>query len=211
MAQEVGVEASSDEQWRLGFGARVGGYGFREATAEGETTWEDCRMNGVGVFTTLDVTPSFFGEVSLDLYHAHAEVVNDGMDRLSMHALGSLGVRMFPDFYVTPYVQLGGGVEWTTVDMVDDELSTRGWYPVGFMGIGAEVNVTDHLKLGANIRAFIMKHPEHDHAEDPTSADSAHVHAHTHTSLGGGDSSSTGVPMSFEAAGQAQFFLRYAL
>ncbi|MBH22904.1 MAG: hypothetical protein CMH57_00325 [Myxococcales bacterium] len=209
-AQDAELTAEADRAWRPGFGARVGGYGFRQATAEGETSWEDCRMDGVGVFATVDVTRLVFSEVSLDMYHATADVVNDGMDRLSMHALGSMGVRMFPDFYVTPYVQLGGGAEWTRVDMVADGATVDGWYPVGFMGIGGEINVTDHLKLGANIRAFIMKHPDHGHGGD------GEVHAqgleHTLHGLEATSGASTsGVPMSFETAGQAQFFLRYAL
>ena len=32
-----------------GFGARVGGYGFRHADGSSDK-WDDCRMNGVGVF-----------------------------------------------------------------------------------------------------------------------------------------------------------------
>src|SRR5690606_15652602 len=115
-AQAPPTEAAPDESsalpFDLGVGARIGGYGVREAGG-GSTSWQDCRMDGAGLFSTVDFTPNVFSELALDFYQAHADIVDMGMDRMSVHTQAAVGLRMFPDFYVTPYVQLGGGAEWT--------------------------------------------------------------------------------------------------
>ena len=184
------LASSEDDGLRLGFGGRVGGYGFRDISA-GETSWTECRMDGVGVFTSVDMTSHFFGEVSLDYYQAHASAVEHGMDRESGHLLAAVGARMFPDLLLTPHVQLGGGAEWTKVELREGP-SREAWLPAGFIGFGGELNLTAHLKAGANVRMFLLAHPTHaDHDHDPSADDT--------------------VPLDYTAAGQAQFFLRYAL
>lgn len=103
------------ERWRPGFGARVGGYGFRNP--DGDGAWDTCRMNGFGVFGTLDVNRHLFGELSLDLYSATPETVDQGLDRTSTHVLTGVGLRMLPYFVLSPYVMLGGGAEYTRVEL----------------------------------------------------------------------------------------------
>lgn len=194
---------------RLGFGARIGGYGFRDASG-GSTRWDDCRMDGAGLFTTADLGQHAFGEVALDFYQAHADVVAEGMDRTSLHLQTAVGLRMLPDFYVSPYIQLGGGAEWTTLAMHATGQTFEGWRPSGFIGLGAEINVLDNLKLGAHLRMLWMAHPTHDHGD-------AHGDAHGtgHAAVGHVEApapaANAEAPMEFGAGGQAQFFIRYVL
>ena len=50
------------------FGARVGGYGFRRDEGDKRSAWDECRMNGMGVFGTRTVRGALFVEGGLDLY-----------------------------------------------------------------------------------------------------------------------------------------------
>jgi len=156
-------------------------------------------MNGFGVFGTLDLNPTFFGELSADFYNAQASVVQSGMDRVSTHGLVAVGARMFPDFVVTPFVQVGGGAEWTRVETTT--VRHDGTYPMGFAGFGAELNVTRELKLGGMFRVLATTRPER------TAIGSV---ANSNASLApnqDGDQASLG----FGLAAQGQFFARYAL
>ena len=110
-AEEADIETDRDSP-TLGVGARVGGYGFREVNGS-TLSWNDCRMNGTGLFGTIDLGRHFFGELSADLYHATGSTVDSGMDRLSFHTFGAFGAKMLPDEFITPYIQVGGGPEFT--------------------------------------------------------------------------------------------------
>ncbi len=203
LATEASAEAAADT-WRLGFGLRVGGYGFREPSG-GSTSWEDCRMDGMGVFSSIDLDPHFFGEVGLDYYQANAGVVEDGMDRESGHLQVAVGARMFPDFFLTPYVQIGGGAEWTKMSLPATGAEREDVFPTGFLGLGAELNITESLKLGSSLRMYVMAHPAHEE-HGVNYGDS--THAVTLHALTADDEK---VPVEYGAAGQLQFFLRYAL
>lgn len=173
---------------RPGVGARIGGYGFRR---QSDGKWDDCRMNGLGVFGTLDFGEYFFGELGLDSYQAVKSASGDdaGMDRISILTSVAAGVRMFPDWYVTPYVELGTGVEWTRVDVGSQR--TTGTYPIGFFGVGADVNVLRSLKLGSVIRVLGMAHPVLDDVNSPVYKPSRPV------------------DMEYQPAAQAQLYARY--
>ncbi len=199
-AQEV-RESNDDDRWRLGVGARIGGYGFREVQGD-SVTWEDCRMNGTGVFLTLDANKHLFGEVGFDLYHATGPTVASGMDRISFHNQYALGVRFLPDFFVTPYVQVGGGPEITHIEV--DGAEKTAVLPSGFMGLGGEINIGD-LKLGMHFRALMMSHPVHSHGTDGV------YQLGLEPEAGGshGESVAAEVQTDWEVAGQAQFWVRY--
>ncbi|MFB6371694.1 MAG: hypothetical protein ABEN55_00930 [Bradymonadaceae bacterium] len=116
---EAEQTAESSETWpKLGLGVRLGGHGFRHVRDE-RISWEDCRMNGAGLFATLDFTNQFFGELSMDYYHATGSTVASGMDRVSVYVLGAAGARLLPDFIVSPYLQVGIGPEWTRIEVGD--------------------------------------------------------------------------------------------
>ncbi len=149
--------------WRPGFGARIGGYGFRAADQAEGLTWFDCRMDGIGLLTTLDMGPHLFAELSVDFYQATEDVITDGhMDRVSLLSFAALGLRLAPDWIVSPFIQLGGGAEWTRLTMLD-AAEIQDVYPVAFMGAGAEVDLTETIKIGVGLRFMAMIHPDHAH------------------------------------------------
>lgn len=187
---------------RPGFGARVGGYGFRHA--DGEGVWDNCRMNGVGIFGTLDLNEHVFGEVGLDFYSAAPETNEQGLDRVSTHGTVGVGLRMLPDFFVSPYAELGGGVELTRIEALQDGetvLSESGAYPVGYIGFGLEINATENLKLGGAFRMLATVLPKY----GDTQGDGSWKWNDTTVSSGGR------IETESDFAAQAQFFLRYAL
>lgn len=202
-AQEAAVQEEAAAWPELAVGARIGGYGFRDARG-GATRWDDCRMDGAGLFGTAGWGRHLFGEVALDLYQAHADVVSEGMDRSSVHLQGAAGVRMLPDFHVSPYIQAGGGAEWTSLELTATGQRFEGWLPSGFLGLGAELNVLGDLKLGAQIKMLWMAHPVHDHG----AAGASHGLAAAHVEAA---PAAEPVEMEYGAGGQAQFFIRYAL
>jgi hypothetical protein len=188
--------AEQPDRWRPGFGARVGGYGFQ--SHDGSNDWDDCRMNGFGVFGTLDVNRYVFGEAALDFYSADPEHLEHGMDRVSTIPTVAGGLRMFPEFVLTPYVQAGAGIEFTRVDLAGGR--SERVYPLGFIGLGAELNVTHELKLGLNFRMLAAAQAE------PAAHGSAHGMTGEPVASDG-----AGVPMRFGLAAQGQVLARYAL
>lgn len=199
-------QAASDDAYpdgflRPGFGARVGGYGFRNPDGG---VWDNCRMNGVGVFGTLDLNKHVFGEVGLDFYSAAPETNEQGLDRVSTHGTLGVGFRMLPDFIVSPYAELGGGVEATRIEALQDGetvMSQSAVYPVGYIGFGLELNATEHLKLGGAFRMLATVLPKYGAAQ----GDGSWKWNDTSVSTGGR------IDTESDFAAQAQFFLRYAL
>jgi len=170
-----------------GFGARVGGYAFRGEDGK----WADCRMGGLGLFGTYDLTRHFFLEAGLDSYQA-VKSEGEGMDRISVLTSVAGGLRMFPDFYATPYVQIGTGAEWTRVEIMGER--TEGLYPMAFLGIGAELNLLRSFRVGAVLRTLAMAHPKHDeHSMGPVFVPGQKA------------------TMEYVPSSQGQFYLRYVL
>jgi hypothetical protein len=205
-AQEPQVQADLTERWRPSFGARIGGYGFRELKARA-VSWTDCRMDGAGVFGAVDLSEHLFAELSFDFYGASAILVGEleAMDRVSAHTQGALGLRMATGGRFVPYLQVGGGAEWTRVDM-PGFARTQGWFPTGFFGVGGELALTDHLRLGASLRVAAMAHPLHAHG-----GEGAHEgHALGHGALPA-PAAAPRVQMEYAPAGQALFLVRYSL
>jgi hypothetical protein len=186
----------------LGIGGRVGGYGFRQAPTAGadHTGWNDCRMNGMGIFGDKRYGKHLFLEAGLDAYfadtfptggHDHGDgeaTMGSGseMDRMSAIATVAGGFRMWPDGRVSPYVQIGAGLELTKVDMPAFEMEDTFLLPVGFIGFGGDVRIGKHLRLGLNLRVHMMGHFDH-------------------------DSSDTAMDVEPELAGQGQFYAKYTL
>ena len=188
-AEQTDEGSSAESPWSFGAGARIGGYGFRHVKND-KLSWDDCRMNGVGLFATLDYNRRFFAELSVDYYHATGKTVASGMDRMSMFLLGAVGTRFLRDFFLTPYLQAGIGPEWTKIEVGGRQRTALLAAP--FLGVGVEANL-GRFKLGTHLRTFAMGVP--DHLGHGTGS---HPHA-------GGD-----VPITYEVAGEMQFFARYA-
>ncbi|MFU8804960.1 MAG: outer membrane beta-barrel protein [Bradymonadaceae bacterium] len=148
---------------RLGVGLRIGGYGFRHVR-EGTVKFDGCRMNGTGIFATYEFGKHLFGEVSFDIYHAHGQVVENGMERLSLFPKAAIGVRANPIWIFSPYIQAGMGPEWTRIEV--DGVVNRTWLGIGFFGLGAEALI-DRFAFGTTLRVGIMGDAEHsgDHLE----------------------------------------------
>jgi hypothetical protein len=117
----------------------------------------DCRMNGLGVFGTLGLGPLLFTELGADIYLATDKAVREtGMDRLSFDTIAAVGVRGFPGWVVRPLVQAGLGLEVSHLSWNADGAELTSVHPLGFVGTGAEVAVGDSLRLGLNLRLYLM-------------------------------------------------------
>ena len=145
-------------------GARVGGYGFRNPDPTASKLWNDCRMNGVGVFGRRD-----FGRLSVetgaDLYFSDAfplpaaQSDEGAEDRLSGLVTVAAGARIFEAGRFTGLAQLGTGVELTRFQMQMDNgtvAKASRALPMGFVGVGAEVRVGARTELGAQMRLHVM-------------------------------------------------------
>ena len=72
-AEPLGISTEAPEP-SVAFGARIGGYGFRRDGATAFTgKWDECRMNGVGVFAQKTVRGPLFAEAGLDTYFSMTE------------------------------------------------------------------------------------------------------------------------------------------
>ena len=129
-----------------------------------------------------------------------------GMDRISLHNQYAAGFRFLPEFFLTPYVQVGGGPEITYIEVDGAEKTMV--VPSGFMGIGGELNIGS-FKLGMNIRALMMAHPIHDHGSDGSYQLALGPDGHDHEHGAPEPAAAQGVETDWEVAGQAQFFARY--
>lgn len=172
------------------FGARVGGMGFREQDGGSHNSWNGCRMNGLGVFGQRALGTHAYVETAADLYFTQNFPTNTPSDQTSMDRVSGLltaaaGMRMFPQSRVSAFAEAGGGLELTTVKLYD--VGRNFALPVGFVGMGGEIRVGDHLRLGAELRAFVMADYRRGAPnQDPIVAEP-------------------------QAAAQGQFFARYAL
>ena len=159
------IELDEESKVHPTLGARVGGYGFRHVNDQGVIGWESCRMNGVGFYGTLESPKlrNLFAELSTDLYFATAQPQQEGLDRISLHTLAVGGVRMFPGWLISPNIHVGGGVEYTWVELYGNR--DQRVAPVALMGIGGELNIKK-LAFGISIRSNLMQLPNYDWQPD---------------------------------------------
>lgn len=151
------------------FGARVGGYGFRRDAGDRRSDWDECRMNGLGVFGERRFGPHFFVEAGIDLYFAESFPMrpSDGdlpMDRMSGLITSAVGMRAEGPWRLSGYAQLGVGLELTRVSVPYGETSISDHLalPAGFVGIGGDLRVGDRTVIGANLRAHVMGNVTYD-------------------------------------------------
>ncbi len=180
----------------VSLGARIGGYGFREP-GKGRTAWQSCRMDGFGGFGAFALTRHVFVETGLDFYQATADTVDSGMDRVTLHTQVALGARAFPDAIISPFVQIGGGVDWTRITLLRNNEDSVEWTPGAFVGLGGELNLIRNMRAGATLRMHAMAHPVGYEARSSYNWES--------------DANREGVSTEVEAATQALFFVRFLL
>lgn len=164
--QTIQHENTEGHQWTPALGVRIGGYGFRQLNTNNTQDWENCRMDGAGVFGTLRLTDNLYAEMSTDLYFATNQTLQSGIDRISMHTVAALGARFAPDFIISPLIQIGGGAEYTWVEIFGTR--DQSVVPVGFIGAGGELNIAD-FHLGITARFNAMQLPSY--VSDPSSSE----------------------------------------
>ena len=190
-------------------GARVGGYGFRNpgtVDAHGHVAWDDCRMNGVGVFARRPLG-RLFTEAGADLYFSESFPMataagEDGMDRMSGLLTVAIGADLVRTRHVTGYAQLGTGLELTRVAMTTADGAVhrdQRALPLGFIGVGGEVRLGARTGLGFNLRTHVMGHFGHDGSGQVLDAAAT-----------AGPAAGT-ISVSPEIAAQGQFYIAYRL
>jgi len=155
-AEPIGVTSEAPEPaWSVG--ARIGGYGFRR---EGNTAftgkWDECRMNGLGVFGQRALGEHLFIEGGFDVYFSQdfpTEPTTGDLpiDRMSGLLTAAAGLRASATSRISGYAQLGGGLELTQVSVPYDDhrISDRLAMPMGFVGIGGDIKLGAKTYLGA--------------------------------------------------------------
>ncbi len=145
------------------FGARVGGYGFRRDAGDRRSDWDECRMNGLGVFGERRFGAHLFVEAGLDLYFAESFPMRPSdddlpIDRMSGLMTTAIGMRAEGPWRLSGYAQLGVGLELTQVSVPygDTSISDAMALPAGFVGIGGDLRVSDRTVIGTNLRAHVM-------------------------------------------------------
>jgi hypothetical protein len=146
-------------------GARVGGYGFRREAKGADPLWDECRMNGMGIFGARTLTGPLFVEAGLDLYSSIGGQPEDlPLDRTSGLVSAALGVRTQVASWLRGYVQLGTGVELTrlSVRYGDERIRDNKAIPEGFFGVGADLRIARGTHVGASIRMLVMGNFDYD-------------------------------------------------
>jgi hypothetical protein len=157
-------------------GLRVGGYGFRSTEPGAEGEWNDCEMDGSGIFAQRTLSRRFYAEAALDFYHAKSETIAPGaMDRASTIASVAGGIRLLPERRFSPYLQVGTGVELTKASIIGADARTSGVFPMGFFGFGLDVDVARGFGLGLAVRTNVMAHFPHGEMTVPGSDETTHT------------------------------------
>jgi hypothetical protein len=153
------VAATSDSPYTMG--VRVGGYGFNRENDNSSTSWNECRMNGLGVFAQRALRGPLFVEAGLDTYFSIGQgAPNDlPIDRQSALVSGAIGVRTNITPWLRGYLQLGAGVELARLAVPYGDGSTireDKAMPDGFFGIGGDIRIAHGTFIGASVRTLVM-------------------------------------------------------
>jgi len=153
-------------------GVRIGGYGFRREGDTSSANWNECRMNGIGLFATHGLTGPLFLEAGLDAYFSASFPIGGSamdlpIDRTSGLASLAIGARTNLTPWLRAYVQLGGGLELTKVSVpyqngprIRDDKAM----PEGFFGVGMDIRIAQGTYLGASFRTLVMGNFNYDPA-----------------------------------------------
>ena len=165
------VTRQSDRTSATAVGFRVGGWGFRNTHPDSDGAWDDCRMNGLGVFGERHLTNALFVEAGGDVYFTDPGTFTSqspGMDRVSGLLTVAGGARSPRFKRMAGTIQAGVGVEHTRVklpQMVSDghHAASSGTFtlPLGFVGFGGDVQISGSLRFGVSFRTLVMGHFEH--------------------------------------------------
>jgi len=162
----VSTTAAADP---MSIGFRIGGYGFRREGASSETqSWDQCRMNGLGLFGNRTVRGPLFVEAGLDTYFStnQAQPTDLPIDRQSALVSVAGGVRTQVTSWLRGYAQLGVGLELTRVAVPygDSTIRQDKTLPDGFLGIGGDIRIAHGTYVGASMRTLVMGNFDYDPA-----------------------------------------------
>ncbi len=162
----VSTTAAADP---MSIGFRIGGYGFRREGASSETqSWDQCRMNGLGLFGNRTVHGPLFVEAGLDTYFStnQAQPTDLPIDRQSALVSVAGGVRTQVTSWLRGYAQLGVGLELTRVAVPygDSTIRDSKALPDGFFGIGGDIRIAQGTYVGASMRTLVMGNFDYDPA-----------------------------------------------
>jgi hypothetical protein len=142
------------------FGARVGGYGFRREGSGPSNEWNECRMNGLGVFGQRALPGPMFVEAGLDTYFSigQGQPGDLPIDRQSALVSVAAGVQARFAPWLRGYAQLGTGVELArlAVPYGDTTIREDKALPEGFIGFGADIRLAGGTYAGASLRMLAM-------------------------------------------------------
>jgi hypothetical protein len=154
-------EAAAAPESPYAMGLRIGGYGFRHETDAATTDWNECRMNGLGLFAQRGLRGPLFLEAGLDTYFSIGQGAPTDLplDRQSALVSVAAGVRTNITPWLRGYIQLGAGVELTRLAVPygdgttirDDKVM-----PDGFFGAGGEIRIMRGTYIGATLRTHVM-------------------------------------------------------
>jgi hypothetical protein len=159
-AEPLAITSQTDDS-TIAVGARIGGYGFRRESDPTFTgNWNECRMNGVGIFANRGLRGPVFVEAGLDTYFSSTarDPMDLQIDRQSALLSTAIGIREHVTPWLEGYIQLGFGAELTklSVPYGQDAIRADKIMPEGFLGAGGEIRVADKTRIGASIRTLVM-------------------------------------------------------
>lgn len=154
-------------------GVRIGGYGFRRDEGDRRDAWDECRMNGLGVFATKALGPALFVEAGLDGYFSEPWPMQGRPDDLPISRASALlstalGARMALHPRLGAYVQVGVGVELTAVQVPYGDAASIAAHkvlPDAYLGVGGEVRLFGGTFAGASLRLHAMGNFDYDPAK----------------------------------------------
>jgi hypothetical protein len=203
----LGAHAASADTYAIG--ARIGGYGFRREAAATDRSvasptpgaWDECRMNGIGIFGNRVLRGPLFVEAGLDMYGSIERSAEGDLplDRTSGLVSAAVGARTEVTSWLGGYIQLGAGLELTSVSVPygDTRIRDHKAMPEGFFGIGGDIKLGKGTRIGANVRTLLMGNFDYDPAR--LEMDNGWIAA---------PSSGEVFDASPDVAAQAQFYLR---
>ncbi len=165
-AAEPAPAAAHDGDAVYDFGVRVGGYGFRREGGSGTDAWNECRMNGLGVFAHRALRGPLFVEAGLDAYSSINQAMPTDLpiDRQSALLSVAAGVQTHITSWLRGYAQLGIGAELARVAVPygDSTIRDNKVLPDGFFGIGGDLRIAHATYLGMTMRTLVMGNFEYD-------------------------------------------------
>ncbi|HEY1553869.1 MAG TPA: hypothetical protein VGF94_03490 [Kofleriaceae bacterium] len=165
-ASPIGTAAQSGT---YAVGVRIGGYGFRRNNDMNDAnSWNECRMNGLGVFAQRALRGPFFLEAGLDTYFSigQGESTDLPLDRQNVLVSAAVGVRTNVTSWLRGYAQVGTGVELDrlSVPYASSTISDDKALPEAFFGFGGDIRLARQTYVGATIRVLVMGNFDYDPA-----------------------------------------------